>query len=91
MILIARSHDLTTCEERLENAQELYEYLVLHPMILLQQPRMRDITQRKATETIRILQQNNTLPYPFIVHVQRTMDAFVFTLQAIRLLPSYVQ
>jgi hypothetical protein len=89
LALITRSHDLTTREERLKNAQELYEYLVLHPTILLQ-PRVRDVVQRKATETLRVLQQDNTLPYPFIVHVQRTMDAFVFTLQAIRLLPEYV-
>jgi hypothetical protein len=89
--LITLSKELATTEERLKNAQELYEYLVLHPTILLQKPGMRNVTQRKATETIRILQQNTTLPYPFLASVQRTMDAFVFTLQAITLLPSYVQ
>ena len=90
MTLVNRSHGLTTLEDRLKNAQELYRYLVLHPTILLLQPRVRDVTQRKATETIRLLQQDNTLPFPFVVRVQRTMDAFVFTLQAIRLLPEYV-
>lgn len=90
MSLVTRSLELKTKEERLNNAQELYEYLVLHPTLLLQQPGLRDVVQRKATETLRVLQQDNTLPYPFVVRVQRTMDAFVFTLQAITLLPGYV-
>ena len=88
--MATRSLELKTKEERLANAQELYTYLVLHPTILLQQPGVRDVVQRKATETIRVLQEDSALPYPFIVRVQRTMDAFVFTLQAIRLLPEYV-
>ncbi len=90
MALVTRSLDLKTKEERLNNAQELYEYLVLHPTLLLQQPGVRDVVQRKATETLRVLQQDTALPYPFVVRVQRTMDAFVFTLQAITLLPDYV-
>jgi hypothetical protein len=88
--LVTRSLELKTKEERLNNAQELYEYLVLHPTLLLQQPGVRDVVQRKATETLRVLQQDTTLPYPFVVRVQRTMDAFVFTLQAITLLPGYI-
>lgn len=76
-------------EDRLTNIQKVYEYLVLHPGILVCDPTLRAIISKKAAEAQALLSRKPY--YSCAAELSHVLEAYYATLQAISILPSYVK
>jgi hypothetical protein len=76
-------------EDRLKNIQKVYEYLVIHPSLLVRDPTLRAIISKKAAEAQALLSRKPY--YSCAAELSHVLEAYYATLQAISILPSYVK
>ena len=87
--LVNRTHSLTSQEDRLKNIQKMYEYLILHPSLLIHEPILRNVFNQKAAEAQSFLSQKPY--YSSASELSRVLESYYTTLLAISILPSYVK
>ena len=88
-IMVEAGNRMTELDDRMKNVQTIYEYLIMHPAILVDSPNVRNVTLAKAKEAQFVCLRHPTASWS--APLQRVLHAYNVTLDTISKLPSYVQ